>query len=257
MPFEAELKDIKDFRIIIEAISQMISDAVFVVSSSELSLRAMDASHAAMIDLQMGKEAFDSYECDKEYELNVNLENLRRVLGRVQKDDQTLFKYDDAENNLHIHFQGQAGRKFTLPLRTAMDSSPLPAPDLPLEAEIDFEAGFLKEVIADMGLFSESVLISTDEEKVNFSTTGTDQHSVEIVVENKEGSVARNFNVGDPSSASYGLEYLRNVVRIDAIADSLKLEIATAKPLRLTFTIGESTTLRYLLAPYEEPEDDY
>ncbi|MFX0204929.1 MAG: proliferating cell nuclear antigen (pcna) [Candidatus Hodarchaeota archaeon] len=257
MPFEAELTDIKDFRIIVEAISQMISDAVFVVSPSELSLRAMDASHAAMIDLEMQKDAFDSYECDTEYELNVNLENFKRVLGRVQKDDKTLFKFDETQNSLHIHFTGTAGRKFTLPLRTTMESSPLPAPDLPLEAEIDFEAGFLKEVVADMGIFSESVQVSTDENKVLFSTTSTDQHSVEIVVENKEGSVARAFNVGDPSSASYGLEYLRNIVRIDGIADSLKLELATAKPLRLTFTIGENITLRYLLAPYEEPEDDY
>ncbi|MFX1511183.1 MAG: proliferating cell nuclear antigen (pcna) [Promethearchaeota archaeon] len=257
MPFEAELTDIKDFRTIVDAISQMISDAVFVVSQTELSLRAMDASHAAMIDLQMLKEAFDSYECDNEFELNVNLENLRRVLGRVQKEDRTLFKYDETQNNLHIEFQGTAGRKFTLPLRTTMDSSSLPAPDLPLEAEIDFEAGFLKEVIADMGIFSESVQISADENKVNFSTTGTDQHSVEIVVENKEGSVARAFNIGDPSSASYGLEYLRSIARIDGIADSLKIELATAKPLRLTFMIGENTTLRYLLAPYEEPEDDY
>ena len=56
--FSATISDIKTFRAIMEAVQALISDGNFHVSKEGLSLRAMDQSHAAMVDLAMKNTFF-------------------------------------------------------------------------------------------------------------------------------------------------------------------------------------------------------
>lgn len=254
--FSATISDVKTFRAIMEAVQALIIDGNFHVSQEGLSLRAMDQSHAAMVDLNMKKSFFMDFECDEDTFICLSMDDLRKILSRVQKDDMVSLSLDSSRNSLIIEFEGQSDslfgkRTFIIPLKES-DQQNIPAPDLPLDVKIKLQPSMLKEVVADMGIVAQNVEIFANEDHLTFSTKSSG-HEVKAELAKEK---LLQLDAAEEANASYGLEYLKNMVKLDTLATEVTLEVATARPMRLTFQVDEDVTLRYLLAPYDEPEEE-
>ncbi|MFX0094905.1 MAG: proliferating cell nuclear antigen (pcna) [Candidatus Hodarchaeota archaeon] len=254
--FSATISDIRTFRAIMEAVQALIIDGNFYVSKEGLSLRAMDQSHAAMVDLNMKDSFFRDFECEEDSFVCVSMEDLRKILARVQKDDLVKLSLDSSRNSLIVELEGQSDslfgkRTFIIPLKES-DQQNIPAPDLPLDVKVKLQPSMLKEVVADMGVVAQNVEIFANEDKIMFSTKSSG-HEVKAELDKDK---LLQLDTAEDANASYGLEYLKNMVKLDALATEITLEVATARPMRLTFQVDEDVTLRYLLAPYDEPEEE-
>lgn len=58
---------------VLEALKDLITEACWDVSSSGISLQSMDSSHVSLVQLTLRHDGFDSYRCDRNLAMGVNL----------------------------------------------------------------------------------------------------------------------------------------------------------------------------------------
>lgn len=71
--FEARLVQGNILKKVLEALKDLITEACWDVSSSGISLQSMDSSHVSLVQLTLRHDGFDSYRCDRNLAMGVNL----------------------------------------------------------------------------------------------------------------------------------------------------------------------------------------
>ena len=61
--FKADLKS-DTLKGLVNIISTLIDEVKFTIGPDGMTLKAVDAAHVAMIEMEVGKDAFESYEAD-------------------------------------------------------------------------------------------------------------------------------------------------------------------------------------------------
>lgn len=74
--FEARLVQGSILKKVLEALKDLITEACWDVSSSGISLQSMDSSHVSLVQLTLRSDGFDSYRCDRNLAMGVNLSRL-------------------------------------------------------------------------------------------------------------------------------------------------------------------------------------
>jgi len=71
--FEARLVQGSILKKVLEALKDLITEACWDVSSFGISLQSMDSSHVSLVQLTLRSDGFDSYRCDRNLAMGVNL----------------------------------------------------------------------------------------------------------------------------------------------------------------------------------------
>ncbi len=83
-------------------------------------------------------------------------------------------------------------------------------------------------------------------------SASSDKGDVEVKFE-KEGEVMFEYDLKEPATAKYSLDYLVDTVsKAYRISDIVTIEFATQKPIALTFEIPMGGKLTYYIAPMIE-----
>lgn len=69
--FEARMSDTTVMKRLMDAITTLIDDGSFDISSKGISLQAMDSSHVALVAMCLRNEAFDPFRCDRNLSLGI------------------------------------------------------------------------------------------------------------------------------------------------------------------------------------------
>jgi len=65
-----------------------------------------------------------------------------------------------------------------------------------------------------------------------------------------EGSSALLFlEIRNPATSLYDVAYLKNVLNLTKVADTVEIKFSSGKPLELVFRSPEGSQVRYILAP--------
>ena len=76
-----ELKTVQSnaFRILIEALKEILTDANIEFDDSGMKISTMDASHTVLVHLKLDNDKFESYECQKKITIGVNMLNFFKL----------------------------------------------------------------------------------------------------------------------------------------------------------------------------------
>ncbi|ACB40604.1 proliferating cell nuclear antigen (pcna) [Pyrobaculum neutrophilum] len=240
--------DAKEFAYIVDAVSVLVEEANFVVRSDGLYLRALDPSRTAMVDLSIPKEAFDEFPEVEELRVGVNFKDLKKILRRVKKGDKISMEVE--EGRIRIKLVGKSVRSITLPSIEVVGEE-LPTPKVVYTAMVKTASDVLASAIKDADAVADEVKFEANEEALVIGAT-SDKGEVEVRLD-KNSELVYEFDVKEPASARYSLEYLVDMVgRTSKISDIVTIELATAKPLLLTFDIPAGGKIAYFLAPRVE-----
>ena len=83
MPFVLEVQTVQAaaFRILIEALKEILTDANFEFDASGMKIVAMDSSHTVLVHLRLNSENFETYICNKsKLILGINLINFYKLM---------------------------------------------------------------------------------------------------------------------------------------------------------------------------------
>ncbi|ABL87616.1 monomeric archaeal DNA polymerase sliding clamp [Pyrobaculum islandicum DSM 4184] len=240
--------DAKEFAYIVDSISVLVEEASFIVRSDGLYLRALDASRTAMVDLSIPKEAFEEFPEVEELRIGLNFKDLKKVLRRIKKGDKISMEIE--EGRVRIKLVGKSVRSITIPTIEVV-SEDLPTPKVVFTAMVKTASDVLASAVKDADAIADEIKFEANEEALLMKAS-SDKGEVEVKLD-KNSELVYEFDVKEPASARYSLEYLVDIVgKTSKISDIVTIELATAKPLLLTFDIPAGGKISYFLAPRVE-----
>jgi proliferating cell nuclear antigen len=109
--FEATFLKAVTLKKIIEALKELVTDAKFDCTASGISLQAMDNSHVSLVALILRAGGFESYRCDRNLSLGLNLESLSKVLKAAGNDDSVTIRAEDDGDTVAFTFTSKSMSK--------------------------------------------------------------------------------------------------------------------------------------------------
>jgi proliferating cell nuclear antigen len=234
-------------RAVVEAIKPIVDEAVFTATSEGITFRAMDASHVSLLDISWKRDGFIEYECNEEITFGVRIDELLKLLRRIDREQQVEISIADGEIQLTAS-EGKRTRNYKLKLLDASKSE-TPVPKLSFNTRVTMLYDALVDALKDIDVITNVVEIYTNEAMIKFYGKG-DAGDAEVVYWQDENTSIEMFNVKE-SKTAHSLEYLLQMLNaVDA--DNVILEYSSKMPLRLQFLLPFRCDMQYYLAPRAE-----
>ena len=96
--FKAELKS-DTLKGLVNIISTLIDEVKFTIKPEGMTLKAVDAAHVAMIEMEITKNAFESYSAE-DTELGLDLDKVKGVLKLAGSGEIIMMEQDDSTGKL-------------------------------------------------------------------------------------------------------------------------------------------------------------
>ncbi|MCL4317182.1 MAG: proliferating cell nuclear antigen (pcna) [Candidatus Thermoplasmatota archaeon] len=230
---------------IVDVISTLVDEAKFNVDADGISLKAVDPAHVAMVEMSLGKQAFEEF-AGEDTELGIDLEKLREILKLAHSGDIVKMEHNEDKNQLIVKI-GDVTRRMSLVDTAGMSDPKVPNIDLP--TTIKLKAEELNYGIRASESVSDHIALVADDDYFEMSSEG-DSDSVDfrlpkeklITLESK-GKVRSLFP----------LDYFSNMAKAISGGSEVKINLGNNYPVKLEFEIaGGNGHVKYLLAPRVE-----
>ena len=91
------------FRILVEALKEILTEANFIFDGTGIKLMAMDSTHTFLIQMKLECDNFEFYHCPKKLTIGVNMLNFFKLIKTMGNSETlTLFVESENENKLGI-----------------------------------------------------------------------------------------------------------------------------------------------------------
>jgi len=258
MSFKFKLEKSKVLRSIVESLSSVVDETIISVSPEGLLIMAMDPSRICLLQLELKKEDFEEFECEKESKVGINLEDLDKILKRSSVIDSLSISFEPKSRKFKIKMKQEGSLK----VRTfSLGEIELEQEDIPMEnllqiaydAEFVINPTFFIEAIKDAEIYSEIITIKADDNKgLDFSSIGQiGEMEYELGVDELDEN-----NIKGVSTGSYSLNFLKNILKVENVAEKLAISLKDDHPVKLVFNILEGGILNYFLAPRVSEVDE-
>ncbi|HNR25760.1 MAG TPA: proliferating cell nuclear antigen (pcna) [Methanobacteriaceae archaeon] len=243
--FKAVLSDSNILKTSFDAISSIVDEVQMQADEEGLRLDALDRSHITFVHLELKKNVFDEYQCKEPLKINVDTEELMKVLKRAKSEDMVELTTD--EGNLIITFEGEARRRFKIRLIDIEYEAPSPPQlDYPTEFEIPFS--LLKDSIQDIGIVSDKIALQVDEDKFKASAEGD---FGDAKIEYLHGE-----KIQENAKSVFSLEKVKEMMKADKFSETAQIKLGNDMPLNLYLKMAsDEGELSFLLAPRIESEE--
>ncbi|MDR1721884.1 MAG: proliferating cell nuclear antigen (pcna) [Methanobrevibacter sp.] len=244
--FKAELSDPNILKTSFDAISSIVDEVQIQTDSEGFRLDALDRSHITYIHLELNASLFDEFVCDQPEKINLDTDELMKVLKRSKSDDRVLMSLD--EGNFILTFEGEAKRTFKIRLIDIEYDAPAP-PQLDYPTEFDIPFALLKNSIQDIEIFSDKVSLIVDSERFKVEAVGEfGDANIEYIHGEKVDQEAKSI---------YSLDKIAEMLKADKFSDLATISLGDDMPLTLKLKmVSEDGELSFLLAPRIENDDE-
>lgn len=242
------LSDVELLKLPIKTISELIDEGIFTVNSDGFQFLAADRAMVAMVEFKLLPTAFDEFEVDKEYELGLNIENFADILNRASKKDKVILELENKK--LNIIFEGRVKRKFEVPL---LDISREELPDvsqLEFSSKVEVSTEIIEEAVKDIDLVAESLVFEVNNDK--FLIYGGGEGTSSIIEINKNDPDIYNFEADSNVKSRYPLDYIKKIMNISSLVDTLTIEIGNDYPCRISSKLLDKVYIAFIVAPRVE-----
>ncbi|ORY27996.1 proliferating cell nuclear antigen, N-terminal domain-domain-containing protein [Naematelia encephala] len=171
---EARLKQASVLKKLLDAIKELVTDGNLDCTDEGIALQAMDNSHVALVSLKLVAEQFESYRCDRNMPLGVNLTSLTKILKCAKDNDVVTLKAADDADSLGLVFESPKEDRvgeYEMKLMD-IDQEHLGIPDTNYDATITMSSSEFQRICRDLAALGESVKIEASKEGVRFSSEG-------------------------------------------------------------------------------------
>jgi len=227
---------------IIEVSGHIVDEIAMNLNSDGLSIKAVDPSHVAMVDMNLSKNAFQEFEAD-EVSIAVEMDKMREIMKLAKSGSVITMEHDAEKNRLNVTV-GNILRRMGL-LSSSSITTPK-VPELELPASVILNTDEIKQGIKAAESISDHVTIIIEPESFSMEAKGdTDEVRLKLA---KDQLI--EINCTDKQRSMFPLDYFSNMIKAASNSSNLKINLGTDFPVRLEFTIaGGNGEVTYLLAP--------
>mmetsp|Transcript_3351 Transcript_3351/g.7005 ORF Transcript_3351/g.7005 Transcript_3351/m.7005 type:complete len:264 (-) Transcript_3351:98-889(-) len=260
--FEARLKEGIQFKNIIDAIKDLVTDCNVELSEEEMAIQSMDSAHVALVGVQLSASAFEQYRCDVPNQLGINTANMAKILKMMNKDDALSLKSEDQADSLTMMFESDGNgtiADFDLKLMD-IDTEQMQIPDTPYKCNIKMPSSEFQRIVRDLQVLGDTCTISCTKEGIRFSVSGdigTGNILTRADASSEKEAEHVVIDMEEPVELNFALRYLNFFTKATALSDSVVIAMSPDVPIVVEYGISECGYVKYFLAPkIEEDEED-
>ncbi|MBQ9689002.1 MAG: proliferating cell nuclear antigen (pcna) [Candidatus Methanomethylophilaceae archaeon] len=243
--FVAELKS-DVLKGIVNIISTLIDEVKFTITSEGMTLKAVDAAHVAMIEMNLTKGAFESFSAE-DTEIGLDLEKVKGVLKLAGSGETIRMEQDDATGKL-VFKVGNITRRISLIDTNGMNDPKVP--QLNLTATITVPIEELQKGIRAVESISGHITLKAGPEFFELSCEG-DTDSVSLRLDPSSAKISTDSDV----CSMFPPDYLANIIKAIPSGTQVDIELDNDYPMKLVFALADGAAkVDYLLAPRIESE---
>lgn len=239
----------KTWRYVISSISKVIDEGVFVFSEDGVKFKAIDPSKIMLIDLFIPKESFIEYDVARVEAINVNMDDLAKILKRVTKNDE--LGLEAKEGRIAVSLIGRGIRTFLLP---SLEASYEEIPELNLKFTVraKMSPSTFREIVKELKPVGDTIEFSTkSSEKTMIVRSFSDVVEAKVVLSMEDGSLIE-LEAEEDATSSYGIDYLSEITPVTQVAEEFTLEYGSEIPCKLSFTLPYGGRIVFYVAPRVE-----
>jgi len=246
MVFKAKVKaDI--LKEIINVVSPLVDEVKLGVGPDGITLKAVDPAHVAMVELKLGKDAFEELKASSG-ELGVDIEKLKDVLKLAKSGDVISMEHNEDQNKLVLNI-ANITRRMSLVDTTGMSDPKVP--NLAYPAKVVLSVDDLSQGIRASESVSDHIALKLANDGFELACEGdTDSVSLKL-----KKDLLKSVEVKEATRSLFSLDYFSNMIRAIPPGQDVALNLGNDYPVRVEFKIADGDgQVMYLLAPRIESE---
>jgi len=214
----------------------------------------MDSSHVALVALHLSADGFESFRCDQSMVLGINIGNLAKVLKLGDNNESIALQATPEGTHLKVIFENSKSGKttqFNLNLITT-DSERLAIPETEYSSVVSIYSAEFNKICRELYQLSETVMISTTPDYVQFSVEGeVGSGLVRLGPNDSEKKEDQTMlEVNENVNLQFALRYLNMFNKASSLSSFTRLCMRPDQPLVVQFKIENNMgDLKYFLAP--------
>eukprot|EP00922_Rhytidocystis_sp_ex-Travisia-forbesii_P028615 GHVS01041984.1.p1 GENE.GHVS01041984.1~~GHVS01041984.1.p1 ORF type:complete len:270 (+),score=30.69 GHVS01041984.1:237-1046(+) len=263
---EARLVQGSMLKRLFEAIREMVSDVNLDCDESGINMQSMDSSHVALVSFKLTDALFDSYRCDMNRTLGLNINNVCKVFKACGVNDSVVMRCEDEGDSIQFIFENDKEEKMShMELKLMqIDQEALGVPESEFDCVVLMPSKELAASAKFYSEFSDSLTLSIDKNDVRFTCKG-DIGGGSTVYKPVEGDSKEDSVVIKSCKRSttmlFGLRYITNFSKGMTLNNRVQLSLTDQHPLEVRFLLSADNDerggyLRFFLAPKMEDRDD-
>lgn len=226
-----------------------------------MNLQAMDSSHVSLVSLCMRSDGFDTYRCDRNISMGINLGSMSKILRCAGNDDAVTVKAGDNADTVTFVFESPNAEKvsdYEMKLMD-LDTEHLGIPETDYSCVIKLPSAEFQRICRDLSQIGESVVICCTKEGVRFSAngdlgTGNIKLAQTATIDKEEEAVI--IDMQEPVTLTFALRYLNFFTKATPLSSQVCLSMSADVPLVVEYKIAEMGYIRYYLAPKIEDNEE-
>uniref|UniRef100_A0A8C4X2N8 DNA sliding clamp PCNA n=1 Tax=Erpetoichthys calabaricus TaxID=27687 RepID=A0A8C4X2N8_ERPCA len=251
--FEARLVQGSILKKVLEALKDLITEACWDISSSGISLQSMDSSHVSLVQLTLRHDGFDSYRCDRNLAMGVNLSSMSKILKCAGNEDIITLRAEDNADTLSLIFETLNQEKvsdYEMKLMD-LDVEQLGIPEQEYSCVVKMPSAEFARICRDLSQIGDAVMISCAKDGVKFSASG------ELGTGNIKLSQTSNVDKEDEAVTSpvdLCFELPQLFTKATPLSKTVILSMSADIPLVVEYKIADMGHVKYYLAPKIDEE---
>lgn len=262
--FEAKFQAANVLKKLVDAIKDLVVNANWECSPSGIMMQAMDSSHVSLISMQLNKDGFADYRCDKNLTIGLNLAHLAKILKCANDKDSVTMSTTEDGDTVSFLFESE-GRSATFELKMMdIDAEHLGIPETEYKCKVAMNGGEFSRITKDLSQFGDACTISVVKKSISFTVKG-DMGTAKIVREKnqvkseddsdkKKSTDELSIDMEEETELLFALRYLNNITKATPLSDQVHLNLSRDVPLMVEYKIENLGSLQYFLAPKIEDE---
>ena len=254
--YALELKTVQSsaFRILIEALKEILTDANLEFEENSMKIIAMDASHTVLVHLKLDGKNFEHYHCPHKLVLGVNMLNLFKLIKTMSNND-TLTLYVEQQNQNQLCIKIENGEKNTITTYKLnlmdLNEETIQIPPAQFTSVITMPSSDFQKICRDMHNLSDAMEIRSAGSQLVFRCKGDFAQQETIMGESINHGMKFTQKQEDSEIVQgiFALKHLVLFTKCTNLCNQIEMYLKNDYPLIINYTVASLGNIKLCLAP--------
>ena len=245
------------FRILVEALKEILTDANFECDETGIKMIAMDSSRTVLVHLKLHSNKFEYFLCKEKKVLGISMINLFRIIKTMNNNDTlTLFLAEGNDSVLGLKIENSEKNTTSTFHLNLMDLNvdKITIPSVEFESVITMPSTDFQKIIRDMHNYADLIDIKSVDEHLMFSCKGDFCSQETVIGETHEGMSFSKNKSDEITQGEFALKHLVLFGKCTNLCNSIQMFLKNDYPLVIKYTVASLGEIKLCLAPSCEDE---
>ena len=250
-----ELKTVQSsaFRVLVEALKEILTDANIELDEQGLKIMAMDPTHTVLVHLKLDSNKFEKYFCASKLTIGVSMLCLFKLIKTMNNNDTlSLYIEKDDTNRLGIRIENGEKNSVTKYKLNLMDlpEEKIDIPPASFESVLTMPSNDFQKSCRDMAQIADNMEIKSVGNQLIFSCKGDFATQDTIIGETHTGmSFIQNSNPEEVVQGIFALKHLVLFTKCTNLCQQIELYLKNDYPLIIKYQVASLGSVKLCLAP--------